>query len=40
MDFVSRKDRKPLVTALKGIYRAVDAKAMRGQAVEEAIDLS
>ncbi|GGJ57097.1 putative transposase for insertion sequence element ISRM3-like protein [Sphingopyxis bauzanensis] len=27
MDFVSWKDRKPLVTALKGIYRAVDAKA-------------
>ncbi|MBB3862351.1 putative transposase, partial [Novosphingobium hassiacum] len=25
MDFVSWKDRKPLVTALKGIYRAVDA---------------
>ena len=27
MDFVSWKDRKPLATALKGIYRAVDAKA-------------
>ena len=27
MDFVSWKDRKPLVTALKSIYRAVDAKA-------------
>ena len=27
VDFVSWKDRKPLVTALKGIYRAVDAKA-------------
>lgn len=27
MDFVSWKDRKPLVNALKGIYRAVDAKA-------------
>ena len=27
MDFVSWKDRKPLVTALKGIYRAVDAAA-------------
>jgi transposase-like protein len=27
MDFVSWKDRKPLVRALKGIYRAVDAKA-------------
>lgn len=27
MDFVSWKDRKPLVSALKGIYRAVDAKA-------------
>jgi putative transposase len=27
MDFVSWKDRKPLVTALKGIYRAVDAQA-------------
>jgi putative transposase len=27
MDFVSWKDRKPLVTALKGIYRAVDATA-------------
>lgn len=27
MDFVSWKDRKPLVTALKGIYRAVDAEA-------------
>ena len=27
MDFVSWKDRKPLVMALKGIYRAVDAKA-------------
>jgi putative transposase len=27
MDFVSWKDRKPLVTALNGIYRAVDAKA-------------
>lgn len=27
MDFVSWKDRKPLVTALKAIYRAVDAKA-------------
>ena len=27
MNFVSWKDRKPLVTALKGIYRAVDAKA-------------
>lgn len=27
MDFVSWKDRKPLVTALKGIYRAVDARA-------------
>ena len=32
MDFVSWKDRKPLVTALKGIYRAVDA-----QAAEEAL---
>ena len=30
MDFVSWKDRKPLVTALKGIYRAVDAKAAEG----------
>ena len=27
MDFVSWKDRKPLATALKAIYRAVDAKA-------------
>ena len=27
MDFVSWKDRKPLATALKSIYRAVDAKA-------------
>jgi transposase-like protein len=27
MDFVSWKDRKPLASALKGIYRAVDAKA-------------
>lgn len=27
MDFVSWKDRKPLVTALKTIYRAVDAKS-------------
>ena len=27
MDFVSWKDRKPLVSALKTIYRAVDAKA-------------
>lgn len=27
MDFVSWKDRKPLAAALKGIYRAVDAKA-------------
>ena len=27
MDFVSWKDRKPLATALKTIYRAVDAKA-------------
>ena len=27
MDFVSRKDCMPLVTALKGIYRAVDAEA-------------
>jgi len=27
MDFVSWKDRKPLAGALKGIYRAVDAKA-------------
>jgi len=27
MDFVSWKDRKPLVAALKGIYRAVDAQA-------------
>ena len=27
MDFVSWKDRKPLATALKNIYRAVDAKA-------------
>ena len=27
MDFVSWKDRKPLVTALKSIYRAVDAPA-------------
>lgn len=26
MNFVSRKDRKPLATALKGIYRAVDGK--------------
>lgn len=25
MDFVSWKDRKPLASALKGIYRAVDA---------------
>lgn len=32
MDFVSWKDRKPLVSALKGIYRAVDA-----QAAEEAL---
>lgn len=29
-DFVSWKDRKPLVTAQKGIYRAVDAKAAEG----------
>ena len=29
-DFLSWKDRKPLVTALKGIYRAVDAKAAEG----------
>jgi len=27
MDFVSWKHRKPLAGALKGIYRAVDAKA-------------
>jgi transposase-like protein len=27
MDFVSWKDRKPLATALKSVYRAVDAKA-------------
>jgi putative transposase len=27
MDFVSWKDRKPMVAELKGIYRAVDAKA-------------
>ncbi len=27
MDFVSWKDRKPLASVLKGIYRAVDAKA-------------
>jgi transposase-like protein len=27
MDFVSWKHRKPLAAALKGIYRAVDAKA-------------
>ena len=27
MDFVSWKDRKPLATALKGIYAAVDATA-------------
>jgi len=27
MDFVSWKDRKPLATALKGIYRAIDATA-------------
>ena len=27
MDFVSWKDRKPLASALKAIYRAVDAKA-------------
>ncbi len=32
MDFVSWKDHKPLVTALKGIYRAIDA-----QAAEEAL---
>jgi hypothetical protein len=30
MDFVSWKDRKPLVRALKGIYRAVDAKVLFG----------
>ncbi len=27
LDFVSYKDRKPLASALKGIYRAVDATA-------------
>jgi putative transposase len=36
LDFVSYKDRKPVAAALKGIYRAIDAKA--GEAALSAFD--